>query len=66
MKVIRKRKGYRIELSDAEYNVLCDVVAEGVEGLVHDTSHLPPAEQKAFEEVFSRHDCLDVDENRRG
>ena len=67
MKVTRLKRGYRIHLSDSEYRALCLLVNEGIEGFApNDWSGMGPSEKVACRRTFSRVDCLDIDDDRRG
>ena len=71
MKVTRLKKGYRINLSDSEFDLLSGEMAleffAGACYLDEDWGHLPPAQQAILTQIAnSKRIWLQVTEDRRG
>ena len=71
MKVTRLKKGYRINLSDSEYDLLSgEMASEFFTSACYfdeDCGHLPPAQQAILTQIANaKRDWLVVTEDRRG
>lgn len=68
MKITRLKRGYRINLSDSEYQALCQLVSWGTgewEGLSQwDLDCLDPMVKRGLHS-FDSHACMAVTDNRR-
>jgi hypothetical protein len=70
MKIIQLRRGFRISLSDGEFEALSLLVERGVEarqvqGDEEFLAHESPAARRAFHQRFARPEPLEIDEDRR-
>ena len=70
MKVTRLKKGYRINLSDSEYDVLSVEMQYEFMGsgtyVDSDWKHLPPAQQRVLTEIANnKRDWFAITENKR-
>ena len=68
MKVTRLKRGYRINLSDAEFEALEHLVMLGksdMEGADEQLDFLSHRARHAMEKDFLSGDCLAIDEDRR-
>lgn len=69
MKIIRLKRGYRISLSDGEFEALSLLVEHGTE--VHQEqgdeflAHVSPAAKHAFRGCFALGEPMEIDEDRR-
>ena len=71
MKVTRLKKGYRINLSDAEFNLLSnEILSEAMASstfIDEDWGHLHPAKQRICREIVDgTRDWFAINEDRRG
>lgn len=70
MRITRLRRGYRVRLSDAEFEALCFIVRQGQEELNNfveeDLGHLSlPAREALSTDRFQSDKTMKVDDDRR-
>ncbi len=69
MKITRLKRGYRISLSDGEFEALSLLVDHGVSASVEEGDEFlataSPAAKRAFKGRFALREPMEVDENRR-